>query len=53
MTIQITYEFKTAYGFPTQNTVLAHSLEEAEALCKRVENIGYKLIDVTTDPYEG
>lgn len=52
MTIQITYEFKTANGFPTRNSVLAHSLEEAENICKRVERVGYKLIDVTTDPYE-
>ena len=50
MTIQITYEFKTAYGFPTKGAVLAHSFEEAENICRRVERLeGYKLIDVTRE----
>ena len=51
MTIQITYQFETANGFPTWNTVLAHSAEEAEAVCRQVEAVGYKLIDVCRDPY--
>lgn len=50
MTIQISYEFKTAYGFPTTNAILAHSLEEAEAICQRIERLeGYKIIDVTRE----
>lgn len=52
MAIQITYEFKTAYGFPTQNMVLAHSRDEAEAKCRQIEEIGYKIIDVSRDCYE-
>lgn len=52
MKILITYEFETANGFPTRNTLAAHSPEEAEALCERAESIGYKIIDVTRDCYE-
>ena len=52
MKILITYEFLTAHGFPTQNTMIADSFEKAEEICEKVERIGYKLIDVTRDVYE-
>lgn len=50
MKIQITYQFKTANGFPITSKVIAESKEEAERYCKNIENLadeGYKLIDVT------
>ena len=50
MKIQITYQFKTANGFPITSIVIAESKEEAERYCKNIENLadeGYKLIDVT------
>ena len=52
MKIQITYEFKTASGLPTYHAAIAHSKEEADALCRKIEEIGYKVVDVTRDVYE-
>lgn len=52
MKILITYETTSFHGFPVQHCTIQPSLEAAEAVCKLIESCGYKITDVTRDPYD-
>lgn len=46
--IRIEYEYPTAYNNKKRAVVFAETAEEAEELCRKIEEYWYKLIDVST-----
>ena len=49
MKIVITYEVESALGHKVKRGAVAYTFVEAEELCRSVERVGYKLLDVTRE----
>lgn len=47
MKFEIIYEIPSASGIPTKKLATAYTKQEAEDICKAIESIGYKLIDIS------
>lgn len=49
MKIKVTYKVPTAAGKWHTNFVMVDSLQEAELICEKCDEVGYPVIDVTRE----
>lgn len=52
MRFDIVYEIPTAYGHTALKAAKAYSKEEAEEICKAIERVGYRLVDISRSSEE-
>lgn len=49
-TYELTYKFKSANGFDIYATIKNLTLEEADRICKNIDNLeNYKLVDLSAE----